>query len=348
LLAGAQRLTDWAGTPQRLLGGLIWAAGGLSALITNDAVCVVFAPLVVDLVERHRLPPLPFLLALATAANTGSVATLVGNPQNLLCANLGGLDYRSYAFHMVPVAVLGLALNHALLAWGFRAALRASRLHPDLALGLALNDGRRAEPPAGSFAAPTPGRTVVVLLGTIVVYLAGVDLALTAVAGFVALLIIQRVDPARFWARIDWSVLIFFAGLFIVVEAFVRSGAVVWLLARFPLFVGPASPIAYARTASVFLIGSNLVSNVPFILVVKTAMADLPNPVLGWELLAMASTFAGNLTLLGSVANIIVAERGRPVGGLPFFAYLRVGVPLALTTTALGTVWLLLIHGVFR
>lgn len=343
LLTGATRLTAWARTPQRLLGGVIWAAGGLSALITNDAVCVIFAPLVVDLVQRHRLPPLPFLLALATAANTGSVATLVGNPQNLLCASLGGLDYRTYAFHLVPVAVMGLAFNHALLALGFRASLRAARLNPVVAF----DPPAPLDPGAAAASRTSAARTLLVLAGTVVVYLAGADLALTAVAGFVALLIIQRVDPTRFWARIDWSVLVFFAGLFIVVEAFVHAGAAAWLLARFPIFTG-ADTDAYLRTSAVFLVGSNLVSNVPFILVVKNAMAVFPNPVLAWELLAMASTFAGNLTLLGSVANIIVAERGRAIGGLPFFAYLRVGVPLALVTTLVGTVWLLLVHGVFR
>ncbi|HEY0713742.1 MAG TPA: SLC13 family permease, partial [Polyangia bacterium] len=294
-------------------------------------------------IERHRLPPLPFLLALATAANTGSVATLVGNPQNLLCASLGGLDYRGYAFHLVPVAVMGLAINHAFLAWGFRSALRAARLSPAVAYDAAT---LRA-PDAAVVSRGAAARTLIVIAGTVVVYLAGADLALTAVGGFVALLLIQRVDPTRFWARIDWSVLVFFAGLFIVVEAFVQSGAAAYLLARFPIFTG-ANVEGYARTAAVFLVGSNLVSNVPFILVVKDAMAVFHNSTLAWELLAMASTFAGNLTLLGSVANIIVAERGRSVGGLPFFAYLRVGFPLALVTTALGTAWLLMVHGVLR
>jgi Na+/H+ antiporter NhaD/arsenite permease-like protein len=342
LLTSATRLTAWARTPQRLLGAVVWAAGGLSALITNDAVCVIFAPVIVDLVERHRLPPLPFLLALATAANTGSVATLVGNPQNLLCASLGGLDYRGYAFHLVPVAVMGLAVNHALLALAFRRPLRATHLSAVRAY-----DPPPLAPDTAAVSRTSAARTLLVLTGTVGVYLAGADLALTAVGGFVALLLIQRVDPTRFWARIDWSVLVFFAGLFIVVEAFVQSGAAAFLLTRFPIFTG-SDLNAYVRTATVFLVGSNLVSNVPFILVVKDAMAVFPNPTLAWELLAMASTFAGNLTLLGSVANIIVAERGRSIGGLPFFAYLRVGLPLALITTALGTAWLLMVHGVFR
>lgn len=326
-----------AATPGRLLGALVWGAGGLAALVTNDAVCVIGAPVVVAWIVRHRLPPLPFLLALATAANTGSVATLVGNPQNMLCASLGGLVYRDYALHMVPVAVVGLALNHALLAWMFRGPLAEARLQDDQA------------PPSEEPAAPSPrGLTVtlIILAGTVVAYVAGADLAWTAVAAFTLLLLIRRADPAVFWGRIDWSVILFFGGLFVVVEGLVQSGGAGWALARFPIHPpGEESLTAYARTAAIFLVGSNVVSNVPFILVVKDEMARLPNPTLAWELLAMASTFAGNLTLLGSVANVIVAERGREVGGLPFFAYLRVGLPLAVVTTALGTVWLLLVHG---
>jgi Na+/H+ antiporter NhaD/arsenite permease-like protein len=331
----AVAIAAWAGTPQRLLAALIWGAGLLSALVTNDAVCVIAAPVVVAWIARHRLPPLPFLVALATAANTGSVATLVGNPQNMLCATLGGLAYRAYAIHVVPVALISLGINHVVVAVMFRRALADARLD--------LPGGDSATAPARD------GRTAItlaVIAATVIAYLVGADLAFTAVAGFVGLLVLHRVDPTRFWARIDWAVLLFFGGLFVVVEALVRSGGAAWVLAHVPLYEGAGRASDYVRTAGLFLLGSNVVSNVPFILVVKDEMARLPQPQLGWELLAVASTFAGNLTLLGSVANIIVAERGRAVGGLPFFAYLRVGLPVALLTTAAGTGWLIWVHGV--
>lgn len=331
-------MTDRARTPQRLLGMLVWGAGLLSALVTNDAVCVLGAPVVVHWIERHRLPPLPFLLALATGANTGSVATLVGNPQNMLCATFGGLEYRSYLLHLAPVAVAGLALNHLLLWLMFRRRL---------------GDAPLALPPAAAPAQSVTWRgriTFAVLGGTVLAYLLGTDLAWTAVAGLVLLLVVQHVEPREIWYRIDWAVLVFFAGLFVVVDGLVRSGAVEHALAALPLWPAGAAAapvLGWWRAAAYFLFGSNVVSNVPFILVVRPYMQALPNPVLAWELLAMASTFAGNLTLLGSVANIIVAERGRRVGGLPFWAYLRVGFPLAVGSTAIGTAWLLLVHGAF-
>lgn len=314
-----------------LLGVLVWGAGLLSALITNDAVCVFGAPIVVAWIERHRLPRLPFLLALATAANTGSVATLVGNPQNMLCASLGGLEFAPFLARVGPVAVMGLAINHAILALAFRRELREP-------MG-------EAPPPPATVLTWRSRIVLLVLAATTIAYLAGLDLAWTAVTGFVALMLVLRVEATRVWARIDWSVLVFFAGLFVAVEGVVRSGAAEWALARVDLGAGAASLAGAMRLSSIFLVGSNVVTNVPFILLVRPAMDGLGDPTRAWEMLAMASTFAGNLTLLGSVANVIVAERAREVGGLGFLEHLRVGAPVAILTTVVGAAWLHLVHG---
>ena len=322
-----------ARTRARLLAGIVWASGLLSAFITNDAVCVLGAPLVVRLIERHRLPPLPFLLALATAANTGSVATLVGNPQNMLCATLGGLSYREHLLLCAPIAVLGLAVNHGLLWFLFRR---------DLAGALAPAPERAPEAPRSAHR-----RRIAVTLGVIaataIAYAAGAHLSWAATAGFATLMLVHRRDTRELWAHIDWSLLLFFTSLFVVVEGLIESGAPGWFFARFPLAGAGDDLTSWLRLAGIFLVGSNVVSNVPFILVVREQMAALPDPRLGWELLAVASTFAGNLTLLGSVANIIVAENARDVGGIGFFEYLRVGLPLALLTTLGGVLWLVLV-----
>jgi Na+/H+ antiporter NhaD/arsenite permease-like protein len=319
------RLVSVARTRRRLLGVLVWGAGLLSAFVTNDAVCVLVAPLVVDIVERWKLPRLPFLLALATGANTGSVATLVGNPQNMLCASLGGLEFATFLVHMVPVALVGLAANHALLAWIYRADL----------------DGELApETTEGPLFTTRTVVTLAVIAGTVIVYTAGASLSFTALGGFVLLLLLHRVEAEKVWGRIDWSILLFFGALFIAVEALARSGVVSSVFARVPLFDASLGHWAYARLAALFMIGSNVVTNVPFILVVRSEMRQVPDPVLAWELLAMASTFAGNLTLLGSVANVIVAEKSQRIGGLGFGEYLRAGLPVATVTTILGTAWL--------
>jgi len=325
-----QRLARVARTPARLLGIVVWGAGALSALITNDAVCVLGSLLVVRTIRRHELPALPFLLALATGANTGSVATLVGNPQNMLCGLLGGLSYRSHLVLMAPVAVLGLTLNHALLAWSFRRELSQATL---------------VELPVVGGLSRASKLTLAVIGASAVAYMFGGDLAWTAAGGFVLLMLIHRNDTRELWPRIDWALLLFFSGLFVVVEGFTKSGAPAAFFARFPLASAESGLGEWLRLAGIFLVGSNVVSNVPFILVVREQMATLANPTLGWELLAMASTFAGNLTLLGSVANIIVAEAGHDVGGIGFWQYLRVGFPLAVATTLLGVLWVVSMAG---
>lgn len=321
-----RHLVKIAGTPTRLLWLVVWSAGLLSALITNDAVCVLGAPLLVRVVRGHRLPALPFLLALATAANTGSVATLVGNPQNMLCGLLGALSYRDHLVLMAPVAAVGLAINHAVLWLVFRRELAEATLHAV----------ERGEP-----ISTRAKVTLAVIAGSAVAYTLGGHLAWTAVTGFVMLMLLHRRDTRQLWPRIDWSLLLFFGGLFVVVEGLTKSGLPAVVFERFPLAAGNGI-LEWTRLSGIFLVGSNVVSNVPFILVVRDQMATLPDPRLGWELLAMASTFAGNLTLLGSVANIIVAEAGRDVGGIGFWQYLRVGLPLAVTTTLIGTLWVTL------
>jgi Na+/H+ antiporter NhaD/arsenite permease-like protein len=280
-------------------------------------------------VRRHGLPPLPYLLALATAANTGSVATLVGNPQNMLCAQLGGLVYREYALSAIPIALLGLALNHLWLDLCFRRILREHALRP---VEHAPPIARRAQ------------LDLLVIALTAVAYTLGADLAWAAASGFVALMLAHRRDTQRLWSHIDFSILLFFAGLFVVVQGLVTSGLPRWFFERFPLSaLEDGAGGAWSLTA-VFLLGSNLVSNVPFILVVRDAMSALEDPERAWKLLAVASTFAGNLTLLGSVANVIVAESARELGGFGFRQHLKIGLPLGLATTALGALWLLVVE----
>lgn len=328
--AVADRAVVVARTPARLLGLVVWGSGILSALITNDAVCVLGAPLVVAVIVRHRLPAAPFLLALATGANSGSVATLVGNPQNMLCATLGGLDYREHLLLAGPIAVFALLVNHALLALFYKRDLAAAAFVTGI-------DGIDGDTDLGRSRS-----AVVVIAGTAVAATFGLHLAWCAVTGLIVLLLVRRRDTSAVWSGIDWSVLVFFAGLFVVVEGFVRSGAPARFFEVVPLWQGEGL-LAWLRLGGLFLLGSNLVSNVPFILVVKAQLATLPDPKLGWEMLAVVSTFAGNLTLLGSVANIIVAEAGKDVGGLGFVQYLKVGAPLAIITSLAGILWLVLI-----
>jgi Na+/H+ antiporter NhaD/arsenite permease-like protein len=244
----------------------------------------------------------------------------------MLCASLGHLDFASFLVHMLPVAVLGLVANHLILLRLFRAEL-AGELDP--------------VPTSGPLFTRETNLTLGVIALTVIAYIAGANLAFTALGGFALLIVLQRAPPEEIWSRIDWSILLFFSALFIAVDALARSGVVTWVFERVPLVASSLGYLSYARAAAFFLVGSNVVTNVPFILIVAPEMKRLTDSVLAWELLAMASTFAGNLTLLGSVANVIVAEKSRHIGGLAFREYLRAGVPIAVVTTLIGTAWLI-------
>ena len=309
-----------ARTPVTLLALLVVAAGVLSALFVNDVVCLVLAPLVVDLARRHGLPPVPYLIALATASNVGSVATLTGNPQNMLVGSYSGVSYRAFLLAQAPVALVGLAAVFLAVWVTYRRQLPAflAPVGPDERLALHY---------------PLMWKTAVVVLVMLVGFLSGVPIALVAIAGAAYTLITRRVKPEKVYAEINWGLLVLFAGLFVVIGAVEDSGLAEELLAlarRANLY---QPPVLIAVTAAL----SNLVSNVPAVLLLKPVIATLGEPQRAWLLVAMASTLAGNLTLIGSVANLIVVEAAREARiEIGFMEYARVGVPLTLATLVLG------------
>ena len=331
------RLAPWierrVRTPQRLLAILVWGSGCFSALLTNDALCLLVAAPVVQWIRRWGLPRLPFLVALATASNTGGVATLIGNPQNMLCATFGKLEFAGYLGHVLPIALLSLAFNHAFLAWIFRRDLR-------FPLRSELPGTPSLEQSATPLWSPAARWIFFVLAASILACLLGANLPFTLLFAFVSLMVILRREPEELWQRIDWSVLLFFAGLFVAVEGFTRSGVPASLLGRLHPMRGEPTLFESMRTAWVFLFGSNLVTNVPFILLLRGWMQQIAHQRWAWEMLAVVSTFAGNLTLLGSVANLIVAEKSLEVGGLGFLEHFKIAAPIALGTTLIGTLWL--------
>jgi Na+/H+ antiporter NhaD/arsenite permease-like protein len=317
----------FAQSPRRLLAAVIWVCGAFSALITNDAMCLLATPIVVRLIEKHELPPLPFLLGLASAANTGSVATLLGNPQNMLCATLGHLAYREFFVLMGPLAVAALAVNHAVIDLSFRRQLIAS---PPLRSENPIALSRRA------------WFTLALLGATVIAAFCGYDLAWTLAGGLALRLCFHRQRSEVVWRDIDWSLLLFFAGLFVVVAGFQASG----ILEAFPAATSWLQSVdSWAESvqrSAAFLIGSNVFSNVPFILVIAPHINALADANAAWQELAMVATFAGNLTMMGSVANLIVAQGSTSVGSFGFWQHLRVGVPITVLTVSLGTVWLIL------
>ena len=329
-LSGFFRLVTYAAvrrahTPVGLLALIIAAAGVLSALFVNDVVCLVMAPIVLDLVRRLRLPPVPYLIALATAANVGSVATLTGNPQNMLVGSFSGISYRAFLLREAPVGLIGLALVFGVIWLAYR-----RRLLP--ALPAEALEERGAVHPALMI------KTMAAVSVMLVAFLAGVPIALVAIGGAAYCLLTRRVNPDKVYREIDWGLLVLFTGLFVVIGGLEASGLAGEILG-WAGAVGLYRPVVLTVATAVL---SNLVSNVPAVLLFKTVIPTFGEPTRAWLLLATASTLAGNLTILGSVANLIVVEQARGAGiQIGFLEYSKVGVPVTVATLLVG--WFLLI-----
>ncbi len=316
--------------PLTFLAVTIAISGTLSAFLVNDVVCVALTPLVLHLCQRLKRPPIPYLVGLATSSNTGSVATITGNPQNIIIGSLSHIPYLRFAARLAPIALIGLALNFAVVALVYRKTLAGSKQ----------DDSAAVEWPAPRVHRGLLIKSMVVTLVTVGLFFAGRPIALVALVA-AGVLMLDRVRPAKVYHAIDWQLLVMFAGLFVVVHAFEVNVVETWGLERWHALL--ESPVVLVSGLSLVL--SNLVSNVPAVLLFKPLMEVMPQRELAWLALAMSSTLAGNLTVLGSVANLIVVENARLAGTeLSFVEYLKVGVPLTVLTTLVGVAWLALVH----
>ena len=317
-------VTAWAigraRSPLGLLVAVIASAGVLSAFFVNDVVCLVLTPLVIQIVGSLGLRPVPYLIALATASNLGSVATITGNPQNMIVGSLSGIPYGAFLAALGPVAVIGLGLDVLIIAWVYRREL--ARPLPE-----------RPHPLRVTVHRAVLVKSLIVTGGMLGAFFAGYPVAPAALGAAAALLITRRVRPTRVYGEIDFGLLVLFCGLFIVIGAVEATGLAddAFRLAR---RLALDRPLVLSTAA---LLLSNLVSNVPAVLLFKSVIPTFAAPRAAWLVLAMASTLAGNLTLVGSVANLIVAEGARGEGvTLGFGEYLRVGAPLTVASIAAG------------
>jgi Na+/H+ antiporter NhaD/arsenite permease-like protein len=326
---------DWvlrsARTPQRLLLYLIVTSGMLSALLVNDTVCFMFTPLVIAVVVRGQLPLLPYVLGLAMSANVGSVCTLVGNPQNMIIGQLSGISFSRFTVSLLPVAIAALGIEFAVLSYGFRKQLAQASIH--------LSGSERHEVDRGLLRL-TFGVLILVFGG----FLAGLDVAWTALAGATLVMVLARRDTHQVLKHVDWHLLLFFATLFVVVEGLNSTGLPDQIYSRLRGLFGTTATVQAWNLAWFSAAGSNVFSNVPFVLVAGKWISGFADPELMWKVMALATTFAGNLTLLGSVANIIVVESARSHIEVGFWDYARFGIPVTILTTVIGMLILLAIN----
>jgi len=317
-------VTDWIAThvrrPFALLVAVVLASGTLSAFLVNDTICLVMTPLVLELVTAVKRNPIPYLLAVATASNVGSVATITGNPQNIIIASLSQIPYGVFAGRLAPIAAIGLLITVFFIALVHRGEFFTSDRLEKVAMPTHHH-------------APLMVKTVIVMLAMIVLFFLGQPVAKVAIVGGAFLLFTRRVRPQKIYIDIDWPLLVMFVGLFVVVAGFEKM----------VLTPEVTAAVAHLRLndtavlAGVMAVLSNVVSNVPAVLLLKPFVPNLDDAQRAWLIIAMTATLAGNFTLVGSVANLIVAQRAKARGvEIGFWSYFRIGAPLSVTTILIG------------
>jgi Na+/H+ antiporter NhaD/arsenite permease-like protein len=321
--AVAEWVVEHAHRPIVLLAAIVFVAGFFSAFFVNDTMCLVLTPLVLEISRQLRRNAVPYLLAVAMAANIGSVATITGNPQNMMIGSFSGIPYRTFAAALSPVAVVGLVMTIAVIAAIYH---REFQLQEKVAL----------ERRPVRISRVLMWKSLAVSGGMIVLFFAGWPVPKVALMAGALLLVTRRLKPERIYREIDWSLLVLFIGLFIVVAGVEKTslpGDLFRVTERFHL-----ERVSVLSAFAALL--SNVVSNVPAVLVFKPFIAHMGDPVRSWLTLAMSTTLAGNLTILGSVANLIVVQRARHEAPISFWEYFKVGAPLTVLTIVAGVVWL--------
>lgn len=313
--------------PSHLLPAVIFTSGILSAFFVNDIVCLIMVPFVLTITRRMQLAPLPHLLAVATASNIGSVATITGNPQNMLIGSFSGIGYREFLLYLGPIAVVGLFLDWGILHWIYFRNASSSPLEVQAIPLPRLDTSHLAKP-------------VIVATAVVVGFFFGAPPAMMAALGAAVLLISRTREPQELYKEVDWGLLVFFVGLFLIVGGAENAGIV-------PKLLQIAKPWNLQRMSvftTVVALLSNIVSNVPAVMLLKSLVPGFARPQTAWMVLAMASTLAGNLTITGSVANIIVVESAKPEVRVSFWDYFRVGFPITVATMLVGWAWLMWIN----
>jgi len=323
-------------SPPKLLAALVAIVAGLSAVFSNDVVCLAMAPVLIDVCRARRLDPIPFLLALACSANVGSALTLIGNPQNMLIGGKLNLSFSGYLLDAAIPVVLGLFVVWALIAWRSRGswALAAEEAATD-----AVPAHREPSPRVDGW---QTAKGLSVATALFVLFLAApVPREVIALTAAGVLMMSRRLHSRKMLGLVDWQLLVLFIGLFVVNHALEKTGLTGEFVGRMAVLgVDLHQPLPLFVTSFVL---SNIVSNVPAVmLLLPVATHELAGP-----LLALASTLAGNLLIVGSIANIIVVDAAHRRGvTIDWKRHARTGIPVTLATMVISWtyLWLRVLH----
>ncbi|WP_088189675.1 anion transporter [Desulfosporosinus sp. FKA] len=328
-LAGNQFLNRLHSKNQ-LMFMVIVITGILSAFFINDIICLILTPIVIMITRQAKLNSTPYLLGVATASNIGSAATLIGNPQNILIGSLSHINFAWYMALAIPLTLLGLGLIYVMISWMYKVELSGQL--PEVRPMIGVVHGYLVK------------KGLVVAFLILVGFLMGFDPALVASLGAAYLLITRRIKPNKIYSGIDFNLLVIFIGLFVIIGGVEHSGLLM-LLINTPWMKSIQSLWAFSILTVIL---SNIISNVPVVMLLKY-LVPLHMGHIWWASLAIFSTFAGNLTLTGSIANLIVVELAKKEKvEINFMTYLKIGLPLTVIMASVALVYFTIVTKVFH
>ena len=314
-----------SGSRVKLLAYVMVICAVLSAVALNDAVVMMFTPVVIRCCRRTGGNPIPYLTGVMFSANIGSLATYIGNPQNVYIASESGMSFIDFAAGTLPISLVCLPIAFIIIYAVFRKTLSS-------------------DAPAGHDTDGTETDRIrlfavmAILIGALIGFgsssVTGIPTyAVALTAGVLALAVVMSKAPKNIvWAaeKINWNIIIFFIGLFVLMGGIVDSGLLDQIASLFPGF-GPGETPSVAGVMVFSAVLSNLVSNVPAVML--TANMLPAGDMTLWVALAASSTLAGNTTLIGSAANVIVSERSEEAGiKFSFWRFALIGIPVTVLT----------------
>jgi len=320
----AEKTISLSKSRNQLLTIMVFVTGIASAFLVNDAVVLLFTPVIIQICRSAKLNPIPYLIAEILASNIGSAMTITGNPQNILIGMQSGIPYTNFLLHLLPVSLIGMILIILLIKPFFRNEFKNEN-H-------LVFQGEEFNYHFKSMKVSVP-----IFAGIIILFFFShtieISIPLIALAGASLILIFGKIKPSKVIKEVDWVLLLFFAGLFIVVQGIEKVGVLDQFIINTPIsnsFEGIVSLHALS------LILSQIVSNVPYTIlmlpILKSASSDLL-----WLSLASAATLAGNATIIGAVANLIVIEVAKKYDiEIGFWQFFKVGILVTLITLLLS------------
>lgn len=318
----AGRIETWDLSPSRFLLSIIFTSGLLSAVLINDIVCLAMTPLLIGICQKKKLNPIPFLIGLASGSNIGSALTLIGNPQNMLIGQLFEIPFAEYLLISSVPCLLGM-----LAAWLVIALQTDGKWYQES------HEIAVESPSFDKWQSSKGGVLLALLLGVFLLFDFPRDRVSLVAAGI--LLLSRQMATRTMLSFIDWQLLVLFIGLFIVNEEFARSGMMQSAVAGLAyLQIDLSLPTSLFISSAVL---SNLISNVPAVML----LAPFAKDQFAGSLLAISSTLAGNMFIVGSIANIIVVTQAANFGiRISWKQHMAAGVPVTLITLGLAALWL--------